>query len=106
MTLSRPAPAVLVAACLLLAACAPPEPMEPRRAEELCRAEIAGNATVRPNIGIGIGRGGPRVRTGVTIPAGALDARPYDQRLADCMSRRMMGQPPAPNVGVSVGTTL
>jgi hypothetical protein len=91
---------------LLLGACAQPVEMTAETAEDVCRSELARNSTVRPNIGIGIGRGGPRVRTGVTVPVGALDARPYDQRLADCVSRRMMGQGPGPNVGVSVGTTL
>ncbi|MDB2407129.1 hypothetical protein N9W17_01175 [Jannaschia sp.] len=98
-------PVLLSLGALGLTACAPP-PMTPDRAEEACRAEIARASGVRPNIGIGIGRGGPRVRGGITFDGSVLAGGTPEERLARCIERRVAGGAPPPTVGVSVGGRL
>ncbi len=94
----------LATTCLLapLAGCAAP-PMTEERAARLCAEEARQADGISGVVGVGVGSDGPGARGTVTITSDILNPRSESQALADCIARRMAGDPTPTRVGITIG---
>ena len=86
----------------LAMACAP-VPMSLERAETLCREEAGLADGVEGHVGIGVGSEGPAGKAGITVTNRILDPQTEAEFIADCVARRMAGEPKPTTVGVTIG---
>ena len=92
--------------CVLLAATAcAPVPMTYERAEALCREDIRGADGVSGNVGIGVGSGGGRAKGSITIDNRVFNPQSQDDYLADCIARRVNGEPQPTQFGITIGAS-
>ena len=85
----------------LAAACAP-APMSRERAEMLCREEAGLADGVQGRVGVGISSDGPGGRAGITVTNRVLDPQTEAEFLAECIARRMAGEPQPTTFGVNI----
>ncbi len=87
-----------------LAACAP-QPMTVERAERQCREELPLADGVSGNVGIGVGTGGVRTRTGITVTNAILNPQSDREFMAECIDRVMEGRPRPARFGITLGSS-
>ncbi len=93
-----------MALCVVLAvsACAP-VPMTLERADALCREELRGADGVTGKVGVGVGSGGVRAGGAVTVDSRVLNPQTEEEFLAECISRRVNGEPAPTRFGITLG---
>ncbi len=87
---------------LAAVACAP-QPMTLERADALCREDLRGADGVSGNVGVGVGTGGVRAGGSVTIDDRVLNPQTEEEFLADCIARRVNGEPAPTRFGITLG---
>ncbi|GAB5448617.1 hypothetical protein [Gymnodinialimonas sp.] len=97
------AAAPLLASATLLAACGPGQAPSQATAERLCAQEARQADGISGSIGVAGGTGGPSASGRVTITSDILNPRSEADALADCVARRMGGQPSPRGGGLTVG---
>ena len=95
---------VITAAMFALSACAP-VPMNQERAEELCRDEAGLADGVEGSVGVGVGTSGVSGGVGVTVNNRVLSPQSEAEFMAECVARRMSGEPAPATFGIRLGTS-
>jgi len=93
-----------MAICVALgaSACAP-VPVSLERADALCRDELREADGVTGNVGVGVGTGGVRAGGSVTVDSRVLNPQTEEEFLAECISRRVNGEPAPTRFGITLG---
>ena len=73
------------------------------RADALCREELPRADGVSGTVGVGVGTGGPRAGGSVTIDNRVFNPQSEEEFLAECIARRMNGEPQPPRFGITLG---
>ena len=85
-----------------LVACTP-TPMTLERADKLCREDIGLADGVQGNVGVGVGTGGGRAKGSITVTDRVFNPQSEEDYLAECIARRMNGEPAPVTYGITVG---
>jgi len=86
----------------LLIGCAP-VPMTLERAESQCRDEAGLADGVEGRIGVGVGTGGTTGRAGITVNNRVFSPLTTEEFMAECIERRMDGEPNPAGFGITLG---
>ncbi|MCG6904472.1 MAG: hypothetical protein LJE68_17520 [Rhodobacter sp.] len=97
--------AITYFAPLLAVACAPVA-LTRDRAERLCREESGLADGVQGSLGVGVGSRGAAGKVGITITDRVFNPQGEAEFMADCVARRMSGQPRPTTAGITVGASL
>lgn len=80
--------------------------MTPERAERLCRDEARLADGVTGSVGLGVGSGGATGSAGITLTNRVFSPQSEEDFVAECVARRLAGQPQPTTVGISLGGSL
>lgn len=101
-------PVLAISLLGLSAACAP-VPVSPERAEALCRQEVGQADGVSGNVGVGVGVGGgssgAKAKGSITVTDRVFNPQTEQEFLAECIARRVNGEPAPTTVGITIGAS-